>query len=98
MKEGGVERRGSSLALSKEEDWMVLVRKNIFRYKKFFPSPLGGDRGGPMKKAAPVFWNGFHLKVGGDLLSRFYTVPSALTGLTSLFGMGRGGTLLLKPP
>ena len=41
---------------------------------------------------------GLYLKVGGDLLSRFYAVPSALTGLTSLFGMGRGGTLLLKPP
>ena len=25
-------------------------------------------------------------------------VPSALTGLTSLFGMGRGGALSLKPP
>jgi hypothetical protein len=30
-------------------------------------------------------------KVGSDLLSHFYAVPSALTGLTSLFGMGRGG-------
>ena len=25
-------------------------------------------------------------------------VPSALTGLTTLFGMGRGGSLSLKPP
>ncbi len=29
-------------------------------------------------------------KRGGDLLSRFYSVPSALSGLTALFGMGRG--------
>jgi hypothetical protein len=30
-------------------------------------------------------------KVGSDLLSHCYAVPSALAGLTSLFGMGRGG-------
>ena len=29
---------------------------------------------------------------GGYLLSHFYAVPSAWLGLTSLFGMGRGGT------
>ena len=34
--------------------------------------------------------HGFN-KVGSDLLSHFYAVPSALAGLTSLFGMGRGG-------
>ena len=31
-------------------------------------------------------------KNGGDLLSHGYAVPSARTGLTALFGMGRGGT------
>ena len=31
------------------------------------------------------------LKDGGDLLSHLSAVPSALVGLTSLFGMGRGG-------
>ena len=31
-------------------------------------------------------------KNGGDLLSHGCAVPSARTGLTSLFGMGRGGT------
>src|SRR5690606_2772646 len=35
------------------------------------------------------------LKMGGDLLSHISAVPSALTGLTSLFGMGRGGAPLL---
>ena len=30
------------------------------------------------------------LKVGDDILSQFYLVPSALTGLTSLFDKGRG--------
>ena len=31
-------------------------------------------------------------KDGDDLLSHITAVPSALAGLTSLFGMGRGGT------
>ena len=31
------------------------------------------------------------IKFGGDILSRFDPVPSAQAGLTSLFGMGRGG-------
>ena len=31
-------------------------------------------------------------------LPQLYAVPSALMGLTSLFGMGRGGTPLLLPP
>ena len=38
------------------------------------------------------------LKNGGDLLSHWCAVPSARTGLTSLFGMGRGGTPTLWPP
>ena len=32
------------------------------------------------------------IKKGGDLLSHFRRKLSALRGLTSLFGMGRGGT------
>ncbi len=31
------------------------------------------------------------IKFGSDILSRFDPVPSAQAGLTSLFGMGRGG-------
>jgi len=34
-------------------------------------------------------------KNGGYLLSHIIAVPSTWTGLTSLFGMGRGGTLSL---
>ena len=34
-------------------------------------------------------------KVGNVLLSHITAVPSAQTGLTSLFGMVRGGALLL---
>ena len=35
---------------------------------------------------------GFEVKTGGDLLSQAvaHQVPSALRGLTALFGMGRG--------
>ena len=33
-----------------------------------------------------------HSKNGGYLLSHFYAVPSTWLGLTSLFGMGRGGS------
>ena len=48
------------------------------------------------KKKSPrrnIFKNS--LKNGGDLLSHGYAVPSARPGLTSLFGMGRGGTPVL---
>src|ERR671936_45027 len=40
------------------------------------------------------------MKVGGDLLSREVAlrVPSALAGLTALFGMGRGVPPPLSPP
>jgi hypothetical protein len=31
------------------------------------------------------------IKFGSDILSRFDPVPSAQAGLTTLFGMGRGG-------
>ena len=34
-------------------------------------------------------------KIGGYLLSHYFAVPSARSGLTSLFGMGRGGSLTL---
>ena len=41
-----------------------------------------------MKKAPTM--RGF-FKSGDDILSQENLVPSALVGLTSLFGMGRGG-------
>ena len=52
-----------------------------------------------MKRAAPV-GRPFSVKTGGDLLSqgREAQVPSALRGLTSLFGMGRGVSPSLSPP
>ena len=48
------------------------------------------------KKAPPSFEGG--AKTGGDLLSHLAAVPSALAGLTTLFGMGRGGTPPPLPP
>ncbi len=41
-----------------------------------------------------------YLESGSDLLSRPVTrqVPSALRGLTAVFGMGTGGTLSSLPP
>ena len=56
---------------------------------------------GPQKQVGPPQWGGPTLVyVGGVLLSRgpAAQVPSALTGLTSVFGMGTGGTLSPWPP
>ena len=43
-------------------------------------------------KKERVFELALSSKFGIDLLSHPGAVPSALTGLTSLFGMGRGGS------
>jgi hypothetical protein len=54
---------------------------------------------GERRRAA--WWRPFVLeKTGGVLLSQALAgqVPSALRGLTALFGMGRGVSLSLKPP
>ena len=51
--------------------------------------------GGDKKKGDDLFSSPFLSKIGGYLLSHFYAVPSAWSGLTSLFGMGRGGPLTL---
>jgi hypothetical protein len=43
------------------------------------------------KKRTPLLKReGFTSKEGGDILSHQMAVPSALSGLTTLFGMGRG--------
>jgi hypothetical protein len=51
----------------------------------------------------PVDWDqgaSFRCEVGGDVLSHRASpaVPSALRGLTSVFGMGTGVSLALQPP
>ena len=52
------------------------------------------------EKARVIVYSGFELIPGNDLLSHAPTraVPSAVAGLTSVFGMGTGVTLLLWPP
>ena len=54
-----------------------------------------GERGGIKKGGDDLFSSPLPIKIGGYLLSHFYAVPSAWSGLTSLFGMGRGGSLTL---
>ena len=51
-------------------------------------------RARPQTKGPPAFARGLRFTPGGDLLSHTVSraVPSALEGLTSLFGMGRGVT------
>ena len=53
----------------------------------------------PEKSGTEVFLR-FPLESGDDLLSRAVSsqVPSALRGLTSVFGMGTGGSLLPLSP
>ena len=58
------------------------------------PGPAAHDPG------AGASYARMRIKTGGDLLSqaREGQVPSALRGLTALFGMGRGVALSLPPP
>jgi hypothetical protein len=42
------------------------------------------------KKRTPTFSGWGSIKKGDDILSHITAVPSALAGLTTLFGMGRG--------
>ena len=52
-----------------------------------------GQKKGPETQRLGPFGN----NAGSDLLSHTvsHTVPSAVSGLTSVFGMGTGGTLIL---
>ena len=84
----------------REGDWILWDGKRVWSGSASFKKWCELEFAPPYNKKKPlqILERLSVLKVGGDLLSRFYAVPSALTGLTSLFGMGRGGTLLLKPP
>ena len=59
-------------------------------------SPMGRSGGG-QEKASSISAEGF-LRRRRPTLPHCGAVPSARSGLTSLFGMGRGGTPRLKPP
>ena len=53
--------------------------------------------GGQNKSPLRFLTAGFDDNAGSDLLSHTvsHAVPSAVSGLTSVFGMGTGGTLIL---
>ena len=54
---------------------------------------------GSKQRSPDSVWNqGSDLRLAATYSPTLIAVPSALTGLTSLFGMGRGGTPSLKPP
>ena len=59
-----------------------------------FPGPVEAQRPAFTNKAPSIIADarGFSVESGGYLLSHGCAVPSAQAGLTSLFGMGRGGT------
>ena len=56
---------------------------------------LGGFREGQKKRGQPF---GYPLHKSASTYSPTFAVPSALSGLTSLFGMGRGGAPTLLTP
>ena len=62
-----------------------------------YGTPEGGNENGPRFRGGRA---GHREKTGGDLLSHTVSraVPSALRGLTAVFGMGTGVSLSLKPP
>ena len=81
--------------------YILIFNKEVFGmhiyYKIYGVQPLcqPAGRGGKIgKKKAPQFPEGLNLK-SATTYSPTFAVPSALAGLTSLFGMGRGGTLPL---
>ena len=77
---------------------IVSVRKGAFPHLK--PYPHRARRFFPLSNKKEVILLNDFMESGGDLLSRAVTsqVPSALKGLTSVFGMGTGGTPSPLPP
>ena len=92
----GLEARGTKGPLRKAENEKGISQ--LFT-RRSLHSPLSVLRQTPSetpsnKKENPQAFllKGSLFENGGYLLSHFYAVPSAWLGLTSLFGMGRGGT------
>ena len=61
----------------------------LYIKRGFEPSPKG-EHEVPIKKITPLANANGVTKKGGDILSHITAVPSAQSGLTSLFGKGRG--------
>ena len=62
------------------------------------PENMEEDEKGTQKQEPPRFREGSPERRRRPTLPHCGAVPSARPGLTSLFGMGRGGTPGLKPP
>ena len=64
------------------------------------PSALRECQAGQKEKATEISLNGLLFNAGNDLRSHTLSraVPSALRGLTSVFGMGTGGTPAVRSP
>ena len=75
------------------------VSLSLSQIKLNDPPSINLRRAKPLndKKKVPQFPEGLNLK-SATTYSPTIAVPSALSGLTSLFGKGRGGTPTLKPP
>ena len=70
--------------------------RGISGNKKWEPAPAIPQR----KKAIQIYLDGLYFYAGDDLRSHTLSraVPSALRGLTSVFGMGTGGTPAVRSP
>ena len=79
-------------------------KKNLTHFYRTVPltrnfQPLDNAHGGQTKKEPHGFLHGaLTQRRQLPTLPHCIAVPSAMTGLTSLFGMGRGGTPSLSPP
>jgi hypothetical protein len=78
-----------------DEESFYKALKPFFLYFLHFHSPISAISTVGSKKKPQVNKYLRLSKNGGYLLSHIIAVPSTWTGLTSLFGMGRGGTLSL---
>ena len=75
-------KEGGINACNKRYLWRIeAAQRSIKKKKRHSSKPLATQM--PLQKD------------GGYLLSHCYAVPSARLGLTSLFGMGRGGSPIL---
>ena len=81
------------------ERWLYLIPQDFGMIREVFSGRSLIEKA-ETEKGASLTTNSFSLlssvtllsKNGGYLLSHFYAVPSTWLGLTSLFGMGRGGS------
>ena len=73
-----------------------LVHEDVVHTYEFNHFDLSGYRGAQTKAREPKL-AGLKNNAGSDLLSHTvsHAVPSAVSGLTSVFGMGTGVTLIL---